>query len=94
MLDIHHYHAWDPGCRGASTGPPDGNYTCGDAEAARETLARCAGWAGRFRAAMGEEGAMLASSEFSHRATFRPQPKCKPGARRRLASGTPTAQAS
>ena len=31
----------------------------------RDTLARCVGWVGRFRAAVGEKDALLASTEFS-----------------------------
>lgn len=27
VLDMHHYHAWEPNCQGASDGPPEGNYT-------------------------------------------------------------------
>lgn len=27
VLDMHHYHAWEPACQGASDGPPEGNYT-------------------------------------------------------------------
>jgi len=27
VLDMHHYHAWEPTCQGASDGPPEGNYT-------------------------------------------------------------------
>ena len=65
VLDMHHYHAWDEACRGASTGPPDGNYTCGEVGATHKTLARCVEWAVRFRAAVGEKDALLASSEFS-----------------------------
>lgn len=27
VLDMHHYHAWEPACQGTSDGPPEGNYT-------------------------------------------------------------------
>uniref|UniRef100_A0A7S4HVV1 Glycoside hydrolase family 5 domain-containing protein n=1 Tax=Odontella aurita TaxID=265563 RepID=A0A7S4HVV1_9STRA len=74
VLDMHHYHAWDPACQGASDGPPSGNYTCGDGAATAATLGRCASWAGVYRSAVSGSppdaggippGARLASAEFS-----------------------------
>lgn len=63
VLDNHHYYSWDGKCDGASDG--SGSYTCGDRAGLRETLGRCARWAGSFRAAVDEPTAKLASSEFA-----------------------------
>jgi hypothetical protein len=68
VLDMHHYHAWEPSCQGASDGPPVGNYTCGDNLGRRDALERCSSWAKIYRDAVDSEcgtGAKLASAEFS-----------------------------
>lgn len=69
VLDMHHYHAWDPTCSGAVDGPPKGNYTCGDTVARDATFERCMLWAtSSYRASIEKEcgrGAKLASAEFS-----------------------------
>ena len=68
VLDMHHYHAWEPFCQGAVDGPPQGNYTCSDIEATDEALHRCASWATMYRDIANEqlEGkARLVSGEFS-----------------------------
>ena len=69
VLDMHHYHAWEPFCQGTVDGPPLGNYTCGDADATDAALGQCASWAGVYRSATNEQvgngGARLASGEFS-----------------------------
>ena len=69
ILDMHHYHAWEPACMGTSDGPPSGNYTCGNTASRADALRRCSSWATEaFRKAIDEEcgvGAKLASAEFS-----------------------------
>lgn len=68
VLDMHHYHAWDQGCTGASDGPPVGNYTCSNVDARTKTLARCTEWAAMFRKVVTKhcgEGTQLMSGEFS-----------------------------
>lgn len=68
VLDMHHYHAWEPACMGASDGPPMGNYTCSDQAARDDSLQRCTGWASSFREAVTKhcgKGAQLMSGEFS-----------------------------
>mmetsp|Transcript_3501 Transcript_3501/g.6967 ORF Transcript_3501/g.6967 Transcript_3501/m.6967 type:complete len:604 (-) Transcript_3501:67-1878(-) len=64
VLDMHHYHAWEPQCQGTTTGH-DGSYTCGDVETAAQVLRECSSWAQVFRNAMDEPTARLSSGEFS-----------------------------
>ena len=64
VLDMHHYHAWEPQCQGTVTGH-DGSYTCGDVEAATAVLQECSSWAFTFRNALEEPTARLSSGEFS-----------------------------
>lgn len=68
VLDIHHYHAWEPQCQGASDGLILANYTCAIAEERRDTLQRCASWATVLRQTVDEEcgaGAQVMSGEMS-----------------------------
>lgn len=69
VLDMHHYHAWEPACQGASDGPPIANYTCTDTKARADALDRCTSWATEtFRTLVNhhcEESAQLMSGEFS-----------------------------
>ena len=68
VLDMHHYHAWEPACSGTVV-VDQGNYTCGDAAGRAQALARCSSWATEtYRGAVDAEcgpGARLASGEFS-----------------------------
>ena len=64
VLDMHHYHAWEPQCQGTVTGH-DGAYKCGDVPAATATLNLCSSWAQTFRDALHEPTARLSSGEFS-----------------------------
>eukprot|EP00797_Seminavis_robusta_P000451 Sro1028_g233200.1 n/a (553) ;mRNA; r:34431-36089 len=68
VLDMHHYHAWEPACMGTSDGPPLGNYTCSNVDARVDALARCTSWADVFREAVDThcgKDAKLMSGEFS-----------------------------
>jgi hypothetical protein len=68
VLDMHHYHAWEPACTGASDGPPVGNYSCSNVGARDDALRRCTLWAHGFREAVDTRcgtGALLMSGEFS-----------------------------
>ena len=68
VLDVHHYHAWESHCMGASDGHYTANYTCSNVEERTQALERCAGWAAVFRAAVDDEcgpGALLMSGEMS-----------------------------
>lgn len=68
VLDIHHYHAWEPKCQGASDGHVVANYTCAIAQERKDALERCAAWASVFRQSVDEEcgvGAKLMSGEMS-----------------------------
>lgn len=72
VLDMHHYHAWEPFCQGAIKGGPHpvtSNYTCDNTSARNEALARCTSWATDvFRAAVDVycgPNAKLMSGEFS-----------------------------
>ena len=71
VMDMHHYHAWEPTCQGAVDGPPFGMYTCGDQEATDAALAQCVSWADEYRDAFDKQlqdehdKAKLASGEFS-----------------------------
>lgn len=68
VLDIHHYHAWEPKCQGASDGHVIANYTCAIAEERMDALQRCTSWASVFRQAVDDEcgaGAKLMSGEMS-----------------------------
>lgn len=60
VLDMHHYHAWEPQCQGTVTGH-DGSYTCGDVDAATVILHECSSWAQTFRNALDEPTARLSS---------------------------------
>lgn len=64
VLDMHHYHAWEPHCEGTVTGH-DGAYLCGDTAAAATVLEACTSWATTLRNAVGESAARLSSGEFS-----------------------------
>lgn len=64
VLDMHHYHAWEPQCQGTVTGH-DGSYTCSDVDAAQAVLHKCSTWAQMFRDAVAEPTARLSSGEFS-----------------------------
>ena len=68
VLDMHHYHAWEPACQGATDG--SGSYVCGNEQQTDEVLQKCAGWAGVFRSSFVELGGKLPrpklySGEFS-----------------------------
>ncbi len=68
VLDMHHYHSWEPKCQGASDGHANANYTCSNAEERMDALERCASWAHVFRQAVDDEcgsGAKLMSGEMS-----------------------------
>ena len=52
VLDVHHYHAWTPECAGTVDGRGS-NYTCGDADAMRETFER------EYPHMLGPEGQLL-----------------------------------
>jgi hypothetical protein len=64
VLDMHHYHAWEPNCEGTVTGH-DGAYLCGDTAAVATVLDACTSWATTLRNAVGETAARLSSGEFS-----------------------------
>jgi hypothetical protein len=69
VLDMHHYHAWEPVCQGTVDGL--GAYTCGDPEATDTVLGQCASWASIYRQIFDEQlqdragTAKLVSGEFS-----------------------------
>jgi hypothetical protein len=68
VLDIHHYHAWEEQCQGASDGHVLANYTCAIVEERMEALQRCASWAAMYRQVVDREcgpGAQLMSGEMS-----------------------------
>jgi hypothetical protein len=68
VLDIHHYHAWEPQCQGASDGHIMANYTCAIVEERTDALQRCASWAAIYRQVVDQEcgtGAYLMSGEMS-----------------------------
>ena len=68
VLDLHHYHAWEGHCMGASDGHFTANYTCSNIEERTNALERCSGWAEVYRAAIDQEcgpGARLMSGEMS-----------------------------
>eukprot|EP00429_Kryptoperidinium_foliaceum_P031805 CAMPEP_0176154324 /NCGR_PEP_ID=MMETSP0120_2-20121206/78844_1 /TAXON_ID=160619 /ORGANISM="Kryptoperidinium foliaceum, Strain CCMP 1326" /LENGTH=106 /DNA_ID=CAMNT_0017491421 /DNA_START=1 /DNA_END=318 /DNA_ORIENTATION=+ len=68
ILDVHHYHAWEPQCQGAQDGHAMANYTCAISEERRDALQRCSSWATIFRQTVDEEcgkGAQLMSGEMS-----------------------------
>jgi hypothetical protein len=68
VLDLHHYHAWEPNCMGASDGHFDANYTCSKVEERKDALERCSGWSAVYREAIDKEcgpGALLMSGEMS-----------------------------
>jgi hypothetical protein len=63
VLDMHHYHAWEPSCTGTVDGPNKGNYTCGDISNRDNTLKRCASWATMFRQVINEECGILGNGD-------------------------------
>ena len=68
VLDIHHYHAWEPQCQGASDGHVVANYTCANINERRDALQRCTSWATILRQTVDEEcgtGAQVMSGEMS-----------------------------
>jgi hypothetical protein len=69
ILDVHHYHAWDDNCQGASDGISFGNYTCSDTIQREQTLNKCAAWVhDTYRTTIDEQcgdGTKLISAEFS-----------------------------
>jgi len=76
VMDMHHYHAWEPSCQGTVDGmgvEGSQGYVCGDAAKTDAVLKRCTGWASTYRSAFqeqlqdgdGEASAKLVSGEFS-----------------------------
>ena len=55
VLDVHHYHSWEPQCQGASDGHLIGNYTCSNIQERNDALQRCTSWATVFRQAINHE---------------------------------------
>lgn len=68
VLDIHHYHAWEPQCQGAVDGHVLANYTCAMVEERMDALNRCSSWATIYREAVDQEcgpNAKIMSGEMS-----------------------------
>ena len=87
VLDVHHYHAWDPSCSGSPDGPVpstsstfSSSYICGDAASRDITLSRCTKWAEIFRNTVDRFcGGMskLASTEFSAATNHETRKQCQ-----------------
>eukprot|EP00546_Thalassionema_frauenfeldii_P008362 CAMPEP_0178919536 /NCGR_PEP_ID=MMETSP0786-20121207/14491_1 /TAXON_ID=186022 /ORGANISM="Thalassionema frauenfeldii, Strain CCMP 1798" /LENGTH=174 /DNA_ID=CAMNT_0020593477 /DNA_START=16 /DNA_END=537 /DNA_ORIENTATION=+ len=87
VLDMHHYHAWEPQCQGSNARDNnDGNFTCPDVAARRDALQRCSSWATEtFRKLVhhhchqgdDESQPLLMSGEFSTATHYRIRHACQ-----------------